>query len=136
MGGHDRPDAALGGEARHVSGQHPALEMLCLAFAAVFLCAVASGPVRADSSQVKRDWPQEKCFRYGRDWSEALRRFGRDGLSADFVAANAAFIGSGCLNPEKICPRSAKDRRLADVLAIRVVNEGMSTTFLPFDCPR
>ena len=107
-----------------------------MALAAMFLSALAAGAARADSSQVKRDWPQEKCFRYGRDWNEALRRFGRDGLSADFVAANAAFIGSGCLNPEKICPRSAKDRRLADVLAIRVVNEGMSTTFLPFDCPR
>ena len=112
------------------------LRCVALAFAAMFLFAFAAGPVKADSGQVKRDWPQEKCFRYGRDWSEALRRFGRDGLSADFVAANAAFIGSGCLNPEKICPRSAKDRRLADVLAIRVVNEGMSTTFLPFDCPR
>ena len=112
------------------------LRCLRVALAAMFLSALAAGPARADSSQVKRDWPQEKCFRYGRDWSEALRRFGRDGLSADFVAANAAFIGSGCLNPEKICPRSAKDRRLADVLAIRVVNEGMSTTFLPFDCPR
>jgi hypothetical protein len=102
----------------------------------MLLSALAAGPAAADSGQVKRDWPQEKCFRYGRDWSEALRRYGRDGLSAGFVAGNEAFVGSGCLSPEKICPRSAKDRRLADALAIRVVNEGMSTTFLPFDCPR
>ena len=104
--------------------------------AATLLSALASGPAKAASAEVKRDWPQEKCFRYRRDWSEALRRFGRDGLSADFVSGNAAFIDSGCVNPEKICPRSAEERRLADVLAIRVVNEGMSTTFLPFDCPR
>jgi hypothetical protein len=107
-----------------------------LAFAAMFLSAIAAAPGAADSAQVKRDWPQEKCFRYGRDWKEALRHYGRDGLSAEFVAGNAAFIGSGCLSPEKICPSSAKDRRLADALALRVVNEGMSTTFLPFDCPR
>ena len=106
-----------------------------LASAAAFFFAVVAGPVVADSAQVKRDWPREKCFRYGRDWNEGLRRYGRDGLSEDFVAGNTAFIGSGCLSSEKICPRSAKDRRLADALAIRVVNEGMSTTFLPFDCP-
>lgn len=105
--------------------------------AALLLSALTAGlPARAASAQVKRDWPQEKCFRYGRDWNEALRRFGRSGLSAEFISRNAAFINSGCVNPEKICPRLAEERRLADVLAIRVVNEGMSTTFLPFDCPR
>jgi hypothetical protein len=74
----------------------------------MFLSALVAGPAAADSGQVKRDWPQEKCFRYGRDWSEALRRYGQDGLSAEFVAGNAAFVGSGCLSPDKICPRSAK----------------------------
>jgi hypothetical protein len=136
VGGHDLPAAAPRARRITLAMKSRPLRSLRVALAAMFLSALAAGPASADSSQVKRDWPQEKCFRYGRDWSEALRRFGRDGLSADFVAANAAFIGSGCLNPEKICPRSAKDRRLADVLAIRVVNEGMSTTFLPFDCPR
>jgi hypothetical protein len=105
-------------------------------FAAMLLSALVAGPAGADGAQVKRDWPQEKCFRYGRDWSEALRRYGRDGLSGEFVTGNEAFVGSGCARRGKICPRSAKDLRLADALAIRVVNEGMSTTFLPFDCPR
>jgi hypothetical protein len=103
------------------------------ALAAALLCALAARAPAADSAELKRDWPHEKCFRYGRDWSDALRRYGRDGLSAEFVAGNEAFVGSGCLSAEKICPRSAKDRQLADALAIRVVNEGMSTTFLPFD---
>jgi hypothetical protein len=106
------------------------------ALAAMLLSALVAGPAPAEVAQVKPDWPQEKCFRYGRDWTEALRRYRRDGLSTEFVAGNAAFVASGCLRPEKICPRSAKDLRLADTLAIRVVNEGMSTTFLPFDCPR
>jgi hypothetical protein len=106
------------------------------AFAASVLSAFAGGPSAADSPAPNRDWQAEKCFRYSRDWNEALRRYGQDGLSGEFVAGNAAFIRSGCLSPDKVCPRAGKDRQFADRLAIRVVNEGMSTTFLPFDCPR
>ena len=64
-----------------------------------------------------------------------MRRYGPSGFSLEFLGGVAAFIGSGCESLAKICPRTAKDRELVDVLAIRVVNEGMSTTFLPFDCP-
>ncbi|RBP16436.1 hypothetical protein DFR50_10578 [Roseiarcus fermentans] len=103
--------------------------------ALALLAATAVGPVAADSPAPKRDWRQEKCFRYGRDWDEALRRFGRDGLSAGFLAGNGAFLKAGCVASKPICPKTARDRKLADALAIRVVNEGMSPTFLPFDCP-
>ena len=68
-------------------------------------------------------------------WNEALRRYGPSGFSPEFLSGVAAFIRSGCESVAKVCPRTAKDRELVDVLAIRVVNEGMSTTFLPFDCP-
>jgi hypothetical protein len=105
------------------------------ALAAVALAGFAGAPMAAVPGETKRSWPQEKCFRYTRDWNEALRRFGQDGLSAGFVAGNAAFIRSGCAAGGKICPETSKDLKLVDVLAIRVVNEGMSTTFLPFACP-
>jgi len=104
------------------------------ALAAAVLPALAGSPAVAASDGTNRDWRQEKCFRYARDWDEALRRYGRDGISAGFLDGNAAFIRSRCVAPGKICPATAKDRTLVDVLAIRVVNEGMSTTFLPFDC--
>jgi hypothetical protein len=104
------------------------------AIAAAALAAIAREPAAADAPAPNRGWQKEKCFRYARDWNEALRRYGQDGLSAEFVAGNAAFIRSSCLSRDKVCPRADKDRQLADVLAIRVVNEGMSTTFLPFDC--
>jgi hypothetical protein len=106
------------------------------AMVASVLAAIAGGSAAADAPAPNPDWQKEKCFRYERDWNEALRRYGKDGLSAGFVAGNAAFIRSGCLSPDKVCPRAGKDRQFADVLAIRVVNEGMSTTFLPFDCLR
>jgi hypothetical protein len=56
-------------------------------------------------------------------------------LNAAFIDANQAFIDSGCESDAKICARSPRERELVDVFAIRVVNEGMSTTFLPFGCP-
>ncbi len=101
--------------------------------AAGLIAALSAGPAAAEAP--KRDWPQEKCFRYGRDWDEALRRFGRDGVSEGFLEGNDAFLRSGCRAARMLCPQTAKDRKLADALAIRVVNEGMSTTFLPYGCP-
>ena len=98
----------------------------------MLLCA---GAVVVNAAQAKRSWSEEKCFRYERDWNEALRRFGRAGVSTEFLGGVDAFVRSGCESLAKVCPRTAKDRELVDVLAIRVVNEGMSTTFLPFDCP-
>jgi hypothetical protein len=99
-----------------------------LLFAA--LVAIAAG--RAAADQPTRSWPQEKCYRYARDWSEALSRYGRDGFSPEFLAGNAGFIEAGCRRLHPVCPLTVRDRELADALAIRVVNEGMSTTFLPF----
>jgi hypothetical protein len=105
------------------------------ALAASVLAAIAGVPAAADTPAPNRKWQKEKCSRYARDWNEAVRRYGERGLSAEFVAGNAAFIRSGCLSPDKVCPHAGKDRQFADVLAIRVVNEGMSPTLLPFDCP-
>ena len=102
---------------------------------AAALVALAAGRASADPAAAKRDWTEEKCFRYARDWNEALRRFGAEGLSPRFLAGNTEFIRARCRRPDPICPATAKDRKLVDALSIRVVNEGMSTTFLPFDCP-
>jgi len=105
---------------------------LRLVVAPVLLCAAAFA---VGGAQAKRSWSEEKCFRFTRDWNEALRRFGASGFSPEFLAGVGAFTRSDCRGADKVCPRTAKDRELVDVLAIRVVNEGMSTTFLPFDCP-
>jgi hypothetical protein len=102
---------------------------------AVLFALLCAGAAAVNPAQAKRSWSEEKCFRYTRDWNEALRRFGPAGFSPEFLSGGAAFIRSGCDRDAKVCPRTAKDRELVDVLAIRVVNEGMSTTFLPFDCP-
>ncbi len=102
-----------------------------LVFSLTVLLACGSGAAQS----ANRSWSEEKCFRFTRDWNEALRRFGQTGFGAEFLDGGAAFVRSGCLSPEKICPRTPREREIVDVLAIRVVNEGMSTTFLPFSCP-
>jgi hypothetical protein len=105
--------------------------------AAVLIVAFALPPIQpslAQSWSGKRSWAEEKCRRYKRDFSEALRRWGPDGVGRDFVEGNRTFIEGGCRSDAKICPRSARERELVDVLTIRVVNEGMSSTFLPFGC--
>ena len=108
--------------------------MRFLVFALVAAALALAAPAQADPPAAKRTWAQEKCFRYKRDWTEALRRFGADGLSAAFVGGNEAFIASGCESDAKICARLPRERELVDILAIRAVNAGMSTTFLPFGC--
>ena len=99
-----------------------------LVAALVLLCAAVAG-----DAQAKRSWSEEKCSRYERDWNEALRRYGLSGSSPEFLAGGAAFIRSGCGSLDKVCPHR-EGPRACRRLAIRVVNEGMSTTFLPFDC--
>jgi hypothetical protein len=89
-------------------------------------------PGLTQQSHSGRSWQAEKCFRYKRDFSEVLRRWGLTGVSREFIEGNDAFIAAGCDGGEKVCPRSARDRELIEVLTIRVVNEGMSSTFLPF----
>jgi hypothetical protein len=106
-----------------------------IAAAVLIIAALPSvQPAQAQPPTAKRSWAEEKCRRYKRDFSEALRRWGPDGVGREFVDGNRAFIEGGCRSDVKICPRSARERELVDALTIRVVNEGMSSTFLPFGC--
>ena len=81
-------------------------------------------------------WPEMKCARYHEAWTEALARRGSAGLSADFVASHDAFLASGCTTQGHVCPRSAAELDLANLLTIRAMNAGAASTFLPFACPK
>ena len=81
-----------------------------------------------------RSWTEEKCVRYRDAWTGALARWGREGLSRDFIARHEAFIAGGCTGESNVCPRSAREIELANVLTIRAMNAGMASTFLPFAC--
>lgn len=102
-----------------------------LVIALLYLTAAASVPTRGEA----QTWPEVKCSRYKQAWSEALRRRGAQGLSAAFLASHEAFIASGCTDQGHVCPRSAEELDLANILTIQAMNFGTASTFLPFACP-
>lgn len=82
-----------------------------------------------------QSWPEAKCSLYAQAWAEALARFGTNGLGPDFVARHDAFLASGCSRARAdVCPRSAEELALADVLAVAATNSRMAGSFLPFAC--
>ena len=95
------------------------------------LAAFLAGPAQAESGDA---WSQRKCALSAEAWERALGSIGREGISDDFVAAHDDFIAQGCVLRGAVCPRSAQEFRLADILTIAAMNEGMASTFLPFSC--
>lgn len=79
-------------------------------------------------------WPEVKCARYTKAWSEALSRRGRQGLSQDFLDRHEAFLASGCTAKGDVCPRSEEELALANMMIVAAMNAGTASTFPPFAC--
>lgn len=93
------------------------------------LLALLAPPAEAQS----RGWAAERCSRYAQAWSEALARFGREGLSDTFLARHDAFLASGC-RMRDVCPRSPQELAMADVMTVAAMNAGAASSFVPFIC--
>lgn len=106
------------------------------AFAALALGALLALPAApsASAQTAPENWSQVKCERWRKANDEALRRFGKKGLGADFLARNEAFIASGCQTPPDVCPRSAEELNFANVMVVAGMNAGLPSTFMPFAC--
>lgn len=102
----------------------------CL-LAALLLALPAASPAAAQDPAA---FAAEKCSRYRQATADALQRWGRDGLSADFLAAHAAFIEGGCQGPPSICPQPGRETDFANAMTVRAMNAGMASTFLPWAC--
>ena len=87
----------------------------------------------ASQPAATRSWAEEKSELYGQAWSEAARQRGTEGLSPGFLAAHDAFLASGCRD-RTVCPRSAAEVAMADLMTIMAVNARIAGTFLPFVC--
>ncbi|MGL5116052.1 MAG: hypothetical protein ACRC7G_01380 [Beijerinckiaceae bacterium] len=91
---------------------------------------------RAQNGQsTEKPWREIKCDRYRHAWSQALTRFGRHGLSIEFIVRHEAFLASGCEGPRDVCPRSEREFALANAMTIQAMNAGTASTFPPFACP-
>ncbi|PTM41075.1 hypothetical protein [Bosea sp. 124] len=103
-----------------------------------FAAGLILGPATQGLAQPKppENWPAIKCERYTRAYAEALTKFGRKGLGQPFLDAHEAFLVSGCSIKGEVCPRSAEELNLANVMVIMGMNQGMASTFMPFACPR
>jgi hypothetical protein len=110
--------------------------MRVLAVVAVALaCSMAGGLSSALAQTVPlKSWPEVKCERYGKAWTEALTRRGRQGLSPEFVERHEAFIASGCTTQADVCPRSTEELDMANIMVVAAMNAGTASTFPPFAC--
>lgn len=78
-------------------------------------------------------WTDHKCALYREAWAHLERTGATAAASARFVAEHDAFLASGCTTG-RVCPQSADERALADMLSLMAVAEGMTGSFLPFGC--
>lgn len=104
-----------------------------IAMAATLTLAI-SGSASAQQAAPEGDWPAIKCTRYKKSYAEALAKFGPRGLGKAFLESHDAFLASGCTAKTDVCPRSTEELNLANVLVILSMNQGMASTFVPFNC--
>ena len=103
--------------------------LLCAALALL----ASPGPVEAQDS-ARPDWPAVKCELYRKAWQEVLAQRGPAGLGEAFIERNEAFIASGCTTRADVCPRTAQELTVANILSLKAMNAGMTGSFLPFAC--
>jgi hypothetical protein len=102
--------------------------------ATILLILLMTTAGNSPSAGQPRNWTEEKCHRYSQATTDALRRWGNEGLGRDFLDRHARFIAGGCTGEADVCPRSPREIELANILTVRALNAGMASTFLPFGC--
>jgi hypothetical protein len=106
-----------------------------LILASVFLL-ISTGLAWAEDVNLKGlTWTEQKCVLYQRAWDSAYAAIGPDGISAEFISKNTAFVSTGCQDPIGVCPRSEEEIDMANMLTVMTMSEGMASTFVPFNCP-
>ncbi len=109
--------------------------VLTAALAAFLAFAPASGAsLAATQKRQPQSWPEVKCARYKKAWTEAIARRGTQGLGREFLDRHEAFLASGCTERPEVCPRSAEELDLANIMVIAAMNAGTASTFPPFSC--
>ncbi|MBB4040682.1 hypothetical protein GGR34_002339 [Microvirga flocculans] len=110
--------------------------MKTIAGVAVWLIVSALGGGSSAVAQEiqSKSWPEVKCERYSKAWAEALARRGTRGLSQEFIERHDAFLASGCTARADVCPRSAEELDMANIMVVAAMNAGTASTFPPFFC--
>jgi hypothetical protein len=90
--------------------------------------------IAATQGRQPQSWPEVKCARYKKAWSEAIARRGTRGLGPEFLERHEAFLASGCTTKADVCPRSAEELDIANMMVVAAMNAGTASTFPPFAC--
>ena len=108
-----------------------------LVAASILLASAAAGENREwTAAEGTKPWRVVKCERYRQAWAEVRKRWGGEGLGPVFIERHDAFLASGCTADADVCPRSAREIEIANILTIAAMNAGTASTFLPFVCRR
>jgi hypothetical protein len=105
-----------------------------LFLSSVFLLISTSLAWAGDVNLKGSTWTEQKCVLYQRAWDSAYAAIGPDGISAEFISKNTAFVSTGCQEPIGVCPRSDEEINMANMLTVMTMSEGMASTFVPFNC--
>lgn len=115
-----------------MSGVPRTARWLTVAIAAVAFSQSASAQQTLDREALTA----VRCAHYDKAWRDIMAKRGTAGLSAEFIARHDAFIANGCSQKPDVCPRSAAELEIANVMTIVAMNDGTASTFLPFACPK
>lgn len=85
-------------------------------------------------SALAQDWTAQKCDLYTQAWNWVLETQDMTGVRAVFIEEHQSFIDAGCDHAIEICPVGKPELKLADLLTVLSMNEGMASTFVPFAC--
>lgn len=107
--------------------------LAALAALTVLFLAGKAAPVAAQDTQ-PQSWSEVKCARYKKAWADALARRGTQGLGKEFLDNHEAFLASGCMVKTDVCPRSAEELDIANMMVVAAMNAGTASTFPPFAC--
>ena len=99
----------------------------------VLAALMAGAPASAQEAQT-RSWREEKCVRYKHAWDELAARRGTRGLGPEFLERHDAFMAAGCTGQADVCPRSAEELEVANIMIVAAMNAGTASTFPPFAC--
>lgn len=112
----------------------PSLIRHSAALALVSAAALAASLAHAEPPALS-EWTAQKCVLYGESWDWVLRTQDLSDISPRFLTDHQSFIEARCDHSITICPETAAELKLADLLTILSMNEGMASTFVPFACP-
>jgi hypothetical protein len=100
----------------------------------LLLAALAFAASGFAAQGAPENWTDVKCARYKAAYAEAIKRLTTRGLGQAFLDDHDAFLASNCTATVAVCPRTEEELRLANVLVVMSMNDGMASTFAPFSC--